>query len=285
MNKKSFTLIELLVVIAIIGILSSLVIARFSDWGNNARIANTLQWSAGVHRTLGANLVGHWPLDGPLNDISGYERHGTWEGDDDPVYSNGPGGEMNALVVTEDNDRVLIPISMDDTNFGSDNAQYTFSTWIYLNSHKGVGSSVILGAASYGGFGLCIASDGSTYTNARTYFRVDDEGTPLDRRTAIFSLDLNRWYNLISVLDRPNSKISFYADGVLISQTDITVGSFNRNVGDFKINGINAPGGNGPWINIEGMFSDVRVYDTALTVEDINRIYTENKGKYLSSCQ
>ncbi len=46
MNKKSFTLIELLVVIAIIGILSSLIIARFSNVRESARIANTLQWSS-----------------------------------------------------------------------------------------------------------------------------------------------------------------------------------------------------------------------------------------------
>jgi prepilin-type N-terminal cleavage/methylation domain-containing protein len=70
MSKKSFTLIELLIVIAIIGILSSLVIARFSNVRDNARIANTLQWSAGIHRTLGANLVGYWPLNGDLNDLS-----------------------------------------------------------------------------------------------------------------------------------------------------------------------------------------------------------------------
>ena len=77
MDKKSFTLIELLVVIAIIGILSSLVIGRFNNLQERARIANTLQWSAGVHRTLGANLVGHWPLNGDLNDISGYGINGT----------------------------------------------------------------------------------------------------------------------------------------------------------------------------------------------------------------
>jgi prepilin-type N-terminal cleavage/methylation domain-containing protein len=280
-RRKSFTLIELLIVIAIIGILSSLVIARFSNVRENARIANTLQWSSGVHRTLGANLVGHWPLDGDLNDISGYDNHGTWSGTSSPVYTSGPVGDINALVVTQDDDGVLIPISMDNTNFGSSNAQYTFSTWIYLSDHKGSGASIILGAAYYGGFGLFIASNGSTYTNANTYFRIAEGEIQRQYHTNNFSLELNKWYNLVSILDRPNSKISFYADGVLISQNNIGVGSFCRDTNNFKINGINAPGGNDPWINISGLFSDVRIYDTALTTEEVGRIYAETKDKYL----
>jgi prepilin-type N-terminal cleavage/methylation domain-containing protein len=277
MNKKSFTLIELLVVIAIIGILSSLVIARFNNTRENERIANTLQWAAGQHRMLGANLVGHWPLSGNLSDISGYGKHGTWGGGGSPSYTSGPGGDMKALVVTQNSDGVLVPILIDNTNFGSSNAQYTFSTWLYLSGHKGAGQSVIMGAAYYGGFGLFIASDGSTYTNANTYLRI----TSNQYQTNNFSLELNKWYNLVSILDRPNSKISFYANGVLISQINIGAGSFSHDTRDFKINGINQPGGGGPWINIAGLFSDARVYDTALTAEEIGRIYAETRDKYL----
>jgi prepilin-type N-terminal cleavage/methylation domain-containing protein len=131
MNKKSFTLIELLVVIAIIGILSSLVIARFSNISESARIANTLQWAAGTHRTLGANLIGHWPLNegsGTIaNDISGYGNNMTLS---DIEWVSGITGTDNmALKLHETNGSYFIkPIDV-----GLDLNNETISFWMKNN--------------------------------------------------------------------------------------------------------------------------------------------------------
>jgi prepilin-type N-terminal cleavage/methylation domain-containing protein len=137
MNKKSFTLIELLVVIAIIGILSSLVIGRFSDWGENARISNTLQWSAGTHRVLGAHLVGHWPLNEGsemvAKDVSGYDNHGTMHNFQESDWDNdGVPGTGDKALGFDYNDQKYVEVDYDPVlNIDGDATTMAWINWSY----------------------------------------------------------------------------------------------------------------------------------------------------------
>jgi prepilin-type N-terminal cleavage/methylation domain-containing protein len=265
--KKSFTLIELLVVIAIIGILSSLVIARFSDVRENARIANTLQWSAGVHRTLGAHLVGHWPLNGNLNDISGYNNNGTWEGLGAMNWVSGVTGtgsqalEFNGSSDYVDLGKTMLPAQGD----------WSFGVWVnipQLPSGSEHGSVFLQGSSTTG---MLYAY--TTFGSASGHLRWNGVGST----EILVGSDIRGtgWRHI--VLQRENNNYRLYLDGSLDASGS---NSGNINVGNMLLG---HAGGSGwlRWFN--GLISDVRIYDTALTAEEITRIYAESAPRYALS--
>ncbi len=206
--------------------------------------------------------------EGIITDYSANNNYATLDISDSPRWINnsivGKGAyEFNT------NTRILLPLTMNNTNFGLPDAQYTFSLWIYLNKHNNSGTGLILGMASYSGFGVRIDSDGSTFTRLSTYFRnsVGQYGTNN------ISLSLNKWYHIVSVLDKNNNNIKFYSNGELIHERAITINDFTRENFPFGINLLSQTGGNGPWTNIEGIMDDVRIYNRVLSNQEIKNLY------------
>ncbi len=267
MNKKSFTLIELLVVIAIIGILSSLVIARFSDWGDNARIANTLQWSAGIHRTLGANLVGHWPLNGDANDISGYGNDGTMNGfTGDPWSLNSVPGTGNRALDFDGTDDYV-----DCGNSAILNITNAITISVWIKQDTITGWQLIVGKTTH--YGTLINGYGfRRVNNSNNIQGWIGNGTTLSDTS--FPCLTNEWSHIILT----------YASGVGggIWKNGIRVASL-ANVGNINPSTANLGMG---YINTSsyynGLISDVRIYDTVLTAEEVSRIYVETKDQYLA---
>ncbi len=266
MNKKSFTLIELLVVIAIIGILSSLVIARFSDWGDNARIANTLQWSAGVHRKLGANLVGHWEFNegsGTIaRDLSGYDNYGTLEG---PLWANEiPGTDGYALEFDGINDYVDIP---DDISLRT-TSDWTRVIWVKSTT------------PSEGDGDLHDAWSQRITTN-KFLIRVHATGSWIfyykSTGGGFSSAQIPRSSNTFQhlVVAKSGADISFYLNG---EQTVDANNAEDFSNDSHRISLGSHFGGDRPF---PGIIDDVRIYNTALTAQEVSRIYAETKDKYL----
>jgi prepilin-type N-terminal cleavage/methylation domain-containing protein len=278
MNKKSFTLIELLVVIAIIGILSSLVIVRFSDVRENARIANTLQWSAGVHRTLGANLVGHWPLNEGsgvmVNDISGYDNKGLIV---DAIYTNDCPTEDSCLNFSGDNQFVKFGDVLD---LGT--SDFTLSFWVNFQSITSPTTSprIVMKGSSGDGIGYsCL------YYQTSLRFVCEMHASGGSRRYTSYYItpSLNKWYHLTWSVKRDSVSV-IYINTISGEELDVSddinlsidnaaaliLGGFNTNIDPTSVT--NA---------LNGSISDVRIYDTALTAEKVSRIYAETKNRYL----
>jgi prepilin-type N-terminal cleavage/methylation domain-containing protein len=265
MNKKSFTLIELLVVIAIVGILSSLVIARFSNVRDNARIANTLQWAAGQHRLLGANLVGHWPLNGDANDISGYGNHGTVTGS--PDWVTGVSGTENQAPYFDDTSKYIEIDHNDRISFNKDD-EFTISVWVKIDSysesygiiHKGILSNSY-GISLYGG-------------GIRIGFR-DSES---NYRALTRSVKYSEWSHILMTSKEPSTNV--YIDGVFSGSVDYPTPEEFSDTSSYGI-GHSSRFLQGIIGNLEATISDVRIYDIALTAEEVSRIYAETKDNYL----
>ncbi len=282
MNKESFTLIELLVVIAIIGILSSLVIARFSNWNDEARIANALQWSAGVHRTLGANLVGHWPLNGNLDDISGYNNHGQWKETSDPVPSNRwIEGVVNtnslSLIFNEEGD--YFSVSNPDNSL-LNTTLYTVSFWyraenldsIFLSSNDKrffshlVRNDVVL-SSYWNGYDMRIWDTG------QAGFHVWGDNTVISAQGGT-GLRNGKWHHLVGTFD--NESVKLYINGRLI-QTSF----YNDTMNLENSRPIFLATYNYQQLH-DAVAADLKIYHTVLTAEEVSRIYAESKDKYLA---
>ncbi len=272
MSRKGFTLIELLVVVAVLALLASIVFSNLSGAREGARISNALSFQSQTHSLLGSDLVGWWNFNDPdarYKDLSGEGYNGGCTSCPTPTDSV-PGTLGNAMNFSGSN-FIDLPIQMNNTNFGRENAQYTFSSWMKLNQHNAEGQSVIFGMAYYNGFGIMTASDGSTYTNVRTYFR-NSVGQYM---TNSVSLNPDEWYYVVSVLDKRSLQIRLFINGDLIHQRSITSDSFTYENYPFRINGMNQPGGNGPWARLNAVFDDVRIYSRALTAQEIQTLYAQ----------
>jgi prepilin-type N-terminal cleavage/methylation domain-containing protein len=271
MNKKSFTLIELLVVIAIIGILSSLVIARFSNVRDNARIANTLQWAVGVHRKLGANLVGHWPLNGDAKDISGYGNNGILSGETPPIFvEEGIPNTGEKSVRMENGNYITVPYSNSFYTAGD----FTVSAWIKWEYRP---DSIIVGNLRF--FSLSVRGD---WAGHRPYFlwavkeaidwpNAGDSAWP--QRVGVRSEEEmieGRWYYLVGV--KRGLDMEIWMNGSLKKRIENVLSGLTSETSSTDIFLGNS--------NFTGLLSDVSIYHEAMSAEEISRIYTETKDRY-----
>jgi prepilin-type N-terminal cleavage/methylation domain-containing protein len=266
MNKKSFTLIELLVVIAIIGILSSLVIARFSNVSESARIANTLQWVAGQHRLIGANLVGHWPLDGDVNDISGYDNHGTMYNFIGDYWLSGVSSINNMVLEFNSNDSSYV--DMGNNSSLDINDSITISVWVKPTETNMVASILEKGDTfnpPAEGYLLLII-------NNSIYWRIGD-GNDNSRLNPEFTS--TGWTHIVGTFDGDRMRI--YFDNSKIADNNVPITSIASSTATLKIGKRSVTNSQ----FFDGYISDVRIYDTALTAEEVSRIYVETKDKYL----
>jgi prepilin-type N-terminal cleavage/methylation domain-containing protein len=272
MNKKSFTLIELLVVIAIIGILSSLVIARFSNVSDSARIANTLQWSSGVHRVLGANLVGHWPLNGDVNDISGYGNNGTmhnFEGEPEDYWVDGVPGTGNQALDFDGVDDYVDCGDNDDLNMTTTN--FTIGVWIkyngIFNQYDGIVYRGVSGA-------LDVPSYLISLYNTGWRVRLWNQSASGSTFASGTTLQIGNYYYLVFTYNHQD--VILYEDGEEIRSFEY---SQNLNSEQAKLNIGRYHSSFFQYFN--GLIADVCIYDTVLTAEEVSRIYAETKDKYL----
>lgn len=81
MKSRGFSLIELLVVIAIIGLLGTLSVVSFSNSREKARVAKGLSHSRSIISAVGDDAIGIWNFDecngSTAYDSSGMNRHGS----------------------------------------------------------------------------------------------------------------------------------------------------------------------------------------------------------------
>jgi prepilin-type N-terminal cleavage/methylation domain-containing protein len=264
MNRKAFTLIELLVVIAIVGILSSVIYTNITGIRDRARITAGIRFDSSTLHSIGDQLVGEWTFDSPnlpLIDTSGFGNVGTCT--TCPTYATTSGyNNKGAESFDGTNDSIIIP---HNSNMFRSDGIMTISAWVNFLS---IGSIKDIVNKGWNRVWL-------TRTSVNT-FTFNLNNSALSSCNSRVYTDTTKFYFVTATYD--GSSISMYVDGALSTTCNIGSVSLDAQTDSLRIGSQQA---NGQYWN--GIIDDVRIYSSALSSSDIQKLYAEGKNKYVSS--
>src|SRR3989344_1302052 len=235
----------------------------------NAEAAIVIQ--APKYIGLNSGLVGYWSFDGKdMANVTAYDRSGNAN---NGTLTNGPtrafGKIGQGLSFDGSNDYVNVS---DNANFDLGGKNFSISFWFKANEdlntigdiwsdrrsilQKGVDSIGLAKGADQIFFEGDVDTALIEFSNGANWFNA---------QTAKTSWDANTWYH--GVITHNQTTMSWYIDGILDSQTTRTETIQNNNdslrIGRFDRNA---------W-SWTGLIDDVRIYNRALSADEIKRLY------------
>ncbi|MDM8568464.1 S8 family serine peptidase [Thiotrichales bacterium HSG1] len=229
--------------------------------------------------TVSDGLVACYPFPGDAKDYSGNGNHGTEYGGLN--YTDGKIGQAANFDGIDDYINVADDDSLDDTSY------LTIALWVNFHSFNATGthtknllpiinkhySSEIKGKNSYG-LSLHNESrdiDFTTFDSQNLHGGVSNSfgGTPDSPE-----LMLSQWYHLVAIFDK--GQIRIFLNGSLITSQETNITHIGNSPEPLKI---------GDWFyqhsasypirysTFEGLMDDVRIYNRAITEQEIQTLY------------
>jgi len=211
-------------------------------------------------------LIGHWPLNGTYDtkDITPYANHGVNNG---ASLSTGIKGEANGSYdfgTVNDGFNINIP----NKNF-SGLYDFSMSAWIYIKGSQLHYDGAIISSGNWNNshWAFSITQDNSSI---RT--RMPDANIP-------YPFVLNTWYNVVYI--RQGTSLKFYVNGNLIgTSTNANYIPLASGYTNTKI-GMDTYTSN--YFNFNGKIADVRIYNRALTADNVKFLYQSYKPSLSAS--
>jgi hypothetical protein len=223
-------------------------------------------------------LVAYYPFNGNANDESGNGNNGSAYGSA-AIAVDRFGSQDKAFAFGGLNSIGYIKVP-NSNSLKFQNA-CTYSLWVKLAGLYGMngwGQGVAEGVhcvfakdADQGGKlnGVILGSD------INNYFLTWVSWIGNQQSALITGSHLGQWVHLVYVLDSQNSSITFYVDGMLSGsyQTSFSFAASNNTdlfFGKFNLSGYPYP--------LNGSIDDIAIYDRALSMPEIEQIYTGTAG-------
>ena len=275
MENRGFTLIELLTVIAILGILSTIVAVSLSGQKQRGRIAAGETADAGIFRGAGASkLVGEWRFNETTGatavDSSGFGLDGTISGG---VTLGDPGIEKTAFTFKAANvGTVTVPNSLYASRYLNNTTTVTVSAWI-KPTFTPTGSEYVALRIQEFQFHIennrrivgkvWVMQSGSLVGGSFVY-------TPVD------TLIPGEWQFI--TLSYDGSAVNLYLNGSLRASAPPTSngGGPLAPVGQPLLIG----SGGSAATAFDGSIDEVRVYNTALTAQEIGKLFAAGAPRH-----
>jgi hypothetical protein len=212
---------------------------------------------------LGANLVGHWPLNGDANDISGHGNDGIAY--NNPVVADGiPGTGNQSFRFDGSTQRIEVP---HNNQLDITGQNITISVWVKVEEkdYPDLYNSIVTKTTGSwsDGYGLF-------FREAVGTFQFIIAGTRLNPGV---NTEYNKWFHIVGTQGFFGRKI--YVNGEM-KNSSASIEEIPSNFGT-----VGMMSTSGEQRQVKGFLSDVRIYDIALTAEEISRIYAETKDNYL----
>jgi len=223
-------------------------------------------------------LVGYWNFNegsgGKVGDSSGSDNSGTLSSYQDallPQWADGFNG-TSALKFDGNNDFVLVP----DSSSLDLSSAVTLTAWVYLPAGAHYEDSRIVGKdASNGGTNLYL---GIHNDSGNIVVGLGTDGGFSGEAINVYSVGVvprNAWTNVAMTYD--GSLIKIYINGTLDSSYSWTGGFTTNNGMPLCIGAKNyqgAAGGSQYGFCINGTLDDIRIYNTALSQQDVHNLIT-----------
>lgn len=240
--------------------------------------------------TLNKGLVGHWSLDQEsfnpatkrFTDKTPNENHGTGNGTQ--LGSVSPGFQadrMGQLV------RAAPFNGTDDyVNCGNDSSlnitdAITISHWFNPASIPFATNRIL---AKWSFSGVSDRSYQITFNgNKNIAFDISNDGTNF-KSSGDYTLDINNWYHIIAVF-KPSTYIRIYIDGQLCVENILAIPPIiHGGNGSVFVGATDSDGAGTPLRFFHGHISDVRIYNRALSQQEVTALYEHYRTKILIGC-
>jgi len=204
-------------------------------------------------------LVAHWKLDGDANDSAGSNDGTLVNG---PVWTTGQIG--GALDFDGTSDYVRIP---DDDSISVGDQDYTICAWIKPDTLSSAYSSAIVSKVRGG--------DDKEYhlvvgTNRSLRLAVEKDGNNQKAVTTDSLIAEDLWQHVVVTFDSSTKTVTFYYNGVFKPSTS-TIDTLPDELNDDLYIGVWG-GAYHPYGNFDGKIDDVRIYDRALSAEEVKEL-------------
>ncbi len=219
---------------------------------------------------LNAGLVAYYPFDGNAIDETGNGNDGIEYGG--MSYISGVSGQAASFDGVDDFITVL-----DSPSLRLSNTDFTLSTWVYEKNRNPSYSDAILykrGNGSLNGWIFSITGEINVVApDGRVLYRVSSGTDPY--ATSQQGISLNNWHHVTLIYKNVSETIEIYIDGVFDSiatnipspnpQTanDLYIGKDSSDMYDYYF---------------DGFIDDTRIYNRALSEEEIEELYTSSMG-------
>ncbi|MFA6340708.1 MAG: LamG-like jellyroll fold domain-containing protein [Candidatus Paceibacterota bacterium] len=259
MNKKAFTLIELLVVIAIIGILSSVIYTNITGLRDRAKVTAGIRFDSSILHSIGDRLLGEWVFDSQSQLIDTSGAGNTLTNGGGATFATTSGYNGKGAFSFNGTSNYLWIAAPSGQNLSITTDKVTVSAWINPNSTQA--GTIVCKNQPY----ILALGDQHFYAGVGTGSWLFVSGNSV--------IPLNTWSFVTMVYD--GAKISLYLNGNFDGSIAKT-GNLLYWASDFYI-GYGTPGVDQYF---SGLIDDVRIYESALTSSEIQKLYAERKAGY-----
>jgi len=208
---------------------------------------------------LTEGLIAYWPCDEGqgqvVHDASGYGNHGMLSGAAWVPGFQGWGLEIVTMDIVQ-----FIPRSFDDP-IGS---AFTIAAWVRWEGVSAYDrpSTVFDGRSPVEGFYLGIQQDGLLRLNI---YHPPSGG---EGAVSTSTVPISTWAHLAGVFDASSQSLRVYVDGVEAGDATATYPYYDSYLSAAMGNNRWAPG-DGQWAPLNGVLDEVRLYDRALSDQEI----------------
>ncbi|MFV0265665.1 MAG: LamG-like jellyroll fold domain-containing protein, partial [Draconibacterium sp.] len=229
-----------------------------SAYTNTATTTITVNQSYGVAIVAPKNLVAYYPMDGDAADASGNGHDGTVSG---AILTEDRNGTTNSAYLFDGNDGISV-LHSDELNMSG---PLSFSCWIKPTVLQ---NAMIFGKSNYTtatNYLLRIQSDGNLQWEYNGYLNTTTQ-----------PLEADKWYHIVVTADNPGEYRQIYVNGQLVAETSSSSGPFGSITNPFSI-GYASRGAE----YFKGAIDDLRMYNKALSAQEIFQIYQLTEGTSL----
>ncbi|MDD3292749.1 MAG: prepilin-type N-terminal cleavage/methylation domain-containing protein [Candidatus Pacebacteria bacterium] len=289
MNNKSFTLIETLTAIVIIGLLAGFIIVKFQDSNVAAEISRGKAFSLSLLTSLPIEMVSEWKFDGPTSAGSSAttdDVKDTWGDNNGTVYGTPLVKDGNDCISGK---CIYFNGSTDYIGYGNINLNIsntmTAAAWVKFNNLDYIGSSGTLNtifakgnpdvASGTPSSGFWFSYDNRNNASSFSYTCFGNSnggysggGNNFSSSSYYYKFFNNKWYYILFTIDASSSG-KLYINGLQLGPTKI----FSNLVLSNTTNNFNIGATSNTSHKINGSLDDIRIFNKALIVSQINQAY------------